>query len=65
MLRAILKHVPSWNMFHIMMIGIVCRSEKVPFWNIRPIGAVQTLSYLGQTTMMSFLLITFKVALQP
>ena len=45
-LRAVLKHVPSWNMFQ---IGIVCRSEKCAhFWNMLQIGAVQTSSYRGR-----------------
>ena len=38
-LRAVLKHVPSWNMFQIVM---VCRFEKCALIEI---GTVQTLSY--------------------
>ena len=55
-----------WNMCHpeiCFRLTSCAVLKNVPFWNILPLNAVQTLSYVGQTTMMSFLLIVFEVAL--
>ena len=60
MLRAVLKHVPSWNMFQ---IGMVCRFEKCAF--LKDVSDWHRANFVISRAddNMSFLIITFEVAL--
>ena len=60
MLRAVLKHVPSCNMFQ---IGMVCRSEKCVF--LKHVSDWHPANFVISRAddNMSFLTITFEVAL--
>ena len=60
-LRAALKHVPSWNIFQ---IGLVCRSEKCAF--LKHVSDWHHANFVISRAddNMSFLTITFEVALR-